>query len=230
MKHKQQIKKALAGFLACAVIGTNALPAAQQFSLLSPLSVTASAASCCSFNASTGVLTLSGNVTKSAVFPYRNDTRVKSVVCANGTVFPEDCSYMFENFKAVSMDLSKANTSAVKKMGYMFINCKNMTALDVSHFNTLRCTTMQSMFQNCEKLKKLDLSSFDVRSVTDLSHMFENCKSLTNLDVHSFAPVKCTTLCSMFAECASLTYLDLETLGYDTGNVTNMSFMFNDCV
>ena len=70
----------------------------------------------------TGTLTLSGAVKLADVTPYAKNDAVKKVVAAEGTVLPEYSGRMFENFKAESIDLSKADTSAVKTMNMMFLD------------------------------------------------------------------------------------------------------------
>lgn len=56
--------------------------------------------SCVSFDANTGVLTLSGNVKKEEVLAFSENEKVLSVVATAGTVMPADCSGMFYAFSA----------------------------------------------------------------------------------------------------------------------------------
>ncbi|MBR6071191.1 MAG: BspA family leucine-rich repeat surface protein, partial [Ruminococcus sp.] len=90
-----------------------------------------------SFDAETGVLTLlKGNVVKDEVQAYANNEAVKSVVAEEGAVLPEDCSAMFKNFKATSIDLTNANTSNVTGMSCMFMQCYELTDLNLSGIDT----------------------------------------------------------------------------------------------
>lgn len=227
MKHKQHIKQAIAGILACAVIGSNALPAASQFPALFPLAVTASAASCCSLNASTGVLTLSGNVDWSTVRSYANNAKVKSVVCKSGTVFPADSYGLFGDFRATTMDLSNANVRNVTNMRAMFSGCTQLTSINLNNFVTGSCTDMAAMFKNCYKLTSLDLRSFSTALVKDMSYMFDDCSNLQSIKLNSFNTASCKNMSNMFRDCSKL--VTLRTWSWNTSNVTNMSGMFMGC-
>jgi surface protein len=57
--------------------------------------------------------------------------------------------------------------------------------------------------------------------------MFFVCKSLTTLDLSSFNTSNVTDMGYMFNDCESLTTLDVSS--FDTSNVTNMDVMFESC-
>ena len=105
------------------------------------------------------------------------DSSVIGVVSYNKNV--TDMTGMFQNSKAITLDLSIFDTSNVTDMGYMFYNCTSLTSLDLSTFNTSNVTNMGRMFQSCSSLTSLDLSSFDTSNVTNMDYMFYNCTSLT---------------------------------------------------
>ena len=209
------------------------------------------------YNSRTGILTLKGNVVKTDVMKYRYDMTpdcpykdLKKVVCDKGTVFPADCSYLFQSFAAKEMDLSNADTSHVTNMSWMFAGCDSLESLDLrsfdtsnvtdmswmfdcdaksfnlSSFDTSNVTNMSCMFIDCEA-RTLDLSNFDTSNVTDMSGMFCMCFSLASLDIHSFNTSNVTNMHSMFSWCSDLESLDLS--NFDTKNVTDMSSMFEEC-
>ena len=61
----------------------------------------------------------------------------------------------------------------------------------------------------------------------DTHRMFYGCKQLTSLDLSGFQTPNVTDMSYMFHTCSALTSLDLS--GFDTSNVWNMSYMFLAC-
>ena len=111
-----------------------------------------------------GVLTIGGYVNKEQVWAAvgKKDVdsaptkKVTSVVAAEGTVLPEDCSSLFAEFgETESIDLSNANTANVTDMYAMFQNCSVLTSLDVCSFDTSKVTDMSAMFNGCSGLTSL---------------------------------------------------------------------------
>jgi len=156
----RNIKKAAAAILAVTVIG-GTLP----YSSTTFISNSASAesfsesSSTVSFDETTGVLTLSGNVNKNDVTKYKSNSKVKKVIALEGTKLPEDCSNLFAYFKSESIDLSKADTSMATSMNRMFYSCTNLTDLNISNFDTNMVLNMSEMFKDCFVLPSLDISS-----------------------------------------------------------------------
>ena len=93
----------------------------------------------------------------------------------------QDCENL-QNIK-FSPDFTIANASSMK---FMFSGCSSLTALDLSKFNTSQVKKMIWTFKDCSSLTKLDLSSFDTSNVIDMNGMFNNCSSLKELDLRSF--------------------------------------------
>ena len=180
-----------------------------------------------SLDEGTGVLTLSGNVTLDEVKEYEKDSRVKSVVCKNGTVFPEDCTGMFENFEAESIDISNADTSNVVNMDLMFDHCRSMKTVNVSGIDTSKVERMNSMFYYCISLESLDITGFNMEHVYGAAGMFNTCEKLKELDLSNFNCTEAVYVDDMFSNCSGLTSLDLSAM--DFSNVIEMSFMFSEC-
>ena len=87
---------------------------------------------------------------------------------------PEDSFSLFREFENLeSLILSKADTSNVTSMGWMFSDCRTLQTLDISGFDTSNVTDMQYMFWNCSALQSLDVSGFDTSNVTDMSSCFK---------------------------------------------------------
>ena len=180
------------------------------------------------FDSSTGILTLSGDVTVDEISQYRENSEVKTVkVAEEGAVLPENSEGLFEYIYAQTIDLKGVDTSNVTDMGYMFYYCSKLVSLDLSSLDTSNVTNMRNMFYNCYYLTSLDLSSFNTENVNDMSYMFCYCNKLTNLDLSSFDTGNVTNMSDMFDYCNNLTSLDIS--GFDTKNVTDMSHMFYSC-
>ncbi len=152
----------------------------------------------------------------------------KNIIALNDTVLSGDCSEMFSDMNAETIDLSKAKqTSNATNMNSMFKNCKNLKSLDISSLNTDYVTDMGSMFENCSQLNTIDISGFDTGKVTNMSSMFKNCSNLSELDLSNFYISDVANLDSVFEGCSSLTSLDLR--GFNTRNSTSLQRMFRGC-
>ena len=160
---------------------------------------------CFNFDETTGTLYLFGNVGRAAVAVYSGNTAVKKVIAQEGTILPDDCTLMFNGFKANEIDLSKAETSNVISMYGMFYNCTNLASLDLFGFDTAEVIDMNAMFSGCSALTVLDLRSFDTQNVEDMEEMFENCSSLHTIYVSDKWTVEnVSSSKDMFTACVSL--------------------------
>lgn len=229
MKNKF-IHRTAAGLLALTIVAgaSSALVTANAAEAPITLISANPSASTLSFDAETGTLTLSGNLNKQELINFKDYEKATTIVAEEGTVLPADSHNLFYGFiRTVSIDLSKADTSAVTDMSGMFFNCFNMVSLDISSFNTSNVTDMSNMFRDCSKLTEIDVTNFDTSNVTDMSHMFANCALIESLDLTGFNTSKVTSMHNMFGSCHHLTSLDLSS--FDTSNVTEMHYMFDHC-
>ncbi|MBQ3947423.1 MAG: BspA family leucine-rich repeat surface protein, partial [Ruminococcus sp.] len=172
-------------------------------------------------------LILSGNIDKKEVQTYAYKTAVNKVVAEKGSVLPADCSKMFENFRALSIDLSQVDSSKVKNMEKMFFECNGLQEINLSGFDTSNVTNMALTFCRCYNLKALDLSDFDTSKVVDMRSMFTACHWLNNLDISNFNTSKVKNMRYMFSECKRLKTIDVGR--FNTSNVKDMSYMFDNC-
>ena len=221
----RHIRRAAAAILAVALIG-GALPYNGGSPLLGT-AVVAHAESNVTFDEETGLLTLSGNITKDDLKSYKYNSKVKKVVALEGNVLPENSKDLFSFVRAESIDLSKADTHNVKNMSRMFYSCEQLTELDISGFDTSHVTDMNAMFQYCNILAELDVSGFDTRNVTDMSWMFHNCRALTELDVRNINTDSVVSMSNMFSSCTGIESLDVK--GFHTDKVKGFDHMFDNC-
>ena len=163
-------------------------------------------------------------------FKNRNKTTTKAVIDASFKDFrPTSTAFWLRWFTALTNieGLQNLNTSEVKDMSYMFVECSSLKALDLKNFNTSNVRNMRGMFRGCSALTSLDLKSFNASNVTNMSGMFAGCSALTSLNLTSFNTEKVTNMRGMFALCSALTTLDLK--NFNTSNVTDMDAMFFEC-
>ncbi|AIS09959.1 Chitinase [Lactobacillus sp. wkB8] len=93
----------------------------------------------------------------------------------------QDC----ENLQSIKFP-PNFTIAKVDDISRMFSGCSSLTALDLSKFNTSQVKKMIWTFKDCSSLTKLDLTSFDTSNVIDMNGMFNNCSSLKELDLRSF--------------------------------------------
>ena len=94
----------------------------------------------------------------------------------------DDISHMFSGYSSLTaLDLSKFNTSQVKKMIWTFMDCSSLTKLDLSSFDTSNVIDMNGMFNNCSSLKELDLRSFVIDPNIDKGYMLDGLAKLNTL-------------------------------------------------
>ncbi|MBP5433036.1 BspA family leucine-rich repeat surface protein [Ruminococcus sp.] len=186
------------------------------------------AAETISFDEGTGTLTLKGNVVVDEVMKYSLNKNVKTVIAEEGTVLPEDCRALFNNFEALKIDLSKADTSRVTNMAGMFSFCISLIDVDLSGLDASNVTHMNDLFYTCQSLKSIDLSGIDTSNVIDMHSMFCGCCSLESLDLSELDTSSVTNMDSMFKYCSSLESLDLSS--FDTSSVKSMEMMFGSCI
>ncbi len=155
---------------------------------------------------STDPITVSGDVCT-----YINDKPITSM------------NSMYENSQAISINLSKLNTSQVTDMSDMFRNSK-ATTIDVSNFDTSNVANMWWMFSESQ-VTELDLSKFDTSKVTNMFGIFYSSQ-VAVIDVSSFDTSKVTDMCEMFDYSQATTIKGLEK--FDTSSVTDMCYMFSN--
>ena len=202
---KALLKRAAAVALAVLTV-SGAVPAEPIAQLVKDISITAKADPAPVASFENGVLTLYGEVTNEAIDAYRDNDSVKKIVAANGTVLPGNCDNLFFGFYSVTeIDLSRANTSNVNSMSYMFSNCKALKIIDLSSFDTSSVESMTGMFFNCNSLTTLDLSDFDIKNVYSMESMFSGCSDLTTIKVSDKWNTKGVTQSNnMFLSCDKL--------------------------
>ena len=110
----------------------------------------AMAAASYSFDKSSGVMTLSGTVSASEIKSFDQKSSVLSIVASSGTVMPENCQALFQNYaNCTKIDLSKADFGKVTTMESMFSGCSALETLDLRGAGTSAATSSLYVFHNC---------------------------------------------------------------------------------
>ena len=142
----------------------------------------------------------------------------------------EDMEGFFGNCpNLISLDLSNFDASNVTTMRIMLNECKKLKEIKgLDKLITSNLIDMEGMFQYCAEIESLDLSNFDTSNVTNMAFLFNNCNNLKEIKgLDQFKTNKVTDIKSMFQSCYQLEYIDLS--NFDTSNVENMEYIFDDC-
>ena len=136
-------------------------------------------------------------------------------------------SMFLECCSLTELDLSGFNTANVEDMGSMFWLCSQLKTLDISGFNTANVDYMMAMFSGCSQLESIDVSGFNTANVQNMGAMFEGCSQLKTIDVSGFNTANVDGMIGMFSGCSQLETIDVS--GFNTANVHSMDRMFEGC-
>lgn len=136
------------------------------------------------------------------------------------------CCGMFNGLDLAQLDFSEIDTSNIVDMSEMFDSCK-LGKTFTPIFNTSNVKTMRMMFMDCEKTEEMDLSHFDVSKVVDFSQMLSGCLDLEKINLAGWNTESAEDLCGMFSNCYTIKELDLS--HFNTDNLKYMGYMFSNC-
>ncbi|ANZ57722.1 BspA family leucine-rich repeat surface protein [Fructilactobacillus lindneri] len=162
---------------------------------------------------------------KNVFLAAENPNNTDALTGTWGTV---NWSYDNENNK---LSLNTSGTLGTRdETGSPFTNQKivqNVKEIDVNAQIKLPSDS-SNLFTTLPVLTSINgLDKFDSSAVTNMNAMFYNDYKLTNLDVSNWDTSKVTSMSRIFQSCGSLEYLNVGgKFGKNTGNVTNMSYMF----
>ena len=145
-----------------------------------------------------------------------------------------NCSYMFSGCSNLAninlndqklIDFGNFDTSNVTDMSYMFYQTKIAYIPRNIKYNNV--TNLSHMFDGCSQVKWMVDNQNNASKAVDMSYMFANCRSLDAIPFISSSSA--TNLSHMFDGCSLLRYL-VASSAYFTGNIQDMSYMFNNCL
>lgn len=148
----------------------------------------------------------SKNRDMSVVGWYEGSTLFVAPMYGNKIFACTDCSFMFKscfNLKEI-IGLESFDTSDVRNMSFMFVDCVNLKSIDLSSFDTSNVIRTIGMFSRCKSLTTLNLSNFNTQNVRFTNWMMAKCKSIKDIDMSSFDLSKVKSLYGMFYGCESL--------------------------
>ena len=97
--------------------------------------------------------------------------------------------------------------------------------VDLSNFD-IKPSSIKYMFSGCENLEEIIFGDFDTSRITSMVELFAETK-VTSLDLSRFNTKNVEDMSYMFDDCKNLKYLNLE--NFDYSKVTNALKMLNDC-
>ncbi|MBR4731799.1 MAG: hypothetical protein IK081_03425 [Lachnospiraceae bacterium] len=173
------------------------------------------AATSYSFDKSTGVMTLSGTVSASEIKSFDQKSSVLSIVASSGTVMPENCQALFQNYaKCTKIDLSKADFGKVTTMESMFSGCSALVTLDLRGSGTSGASDSLYVFHNCLGSDKSPYVFHNhdganapyvfynsngqkaaSSNLTGVTNLFSGCSALTTLTLGSWFTEVTETMC-----------------------------------
>ena len=131
---------------------------------------------------------------------YNENKPTNALPIENYNEWPEG---LRETITTAEIDQSLKDYTTLNSCAYWFYNFKNLTEItNLKYLNTENVEDMSNMFASCSKLKSLDLSNFKTAKVKSMYWMFCRCDDLERIEIGD---------------------------GWNTGNVINMSGLFNGC-
>ena len=111
-------------------------------------------------------------------------------------------------------------------------NYDNRCSIDLNNLNTSEVTTMSYMFSHCPIYYGIDFNKFNTKNVRSMRGMFSGSfipyyyvdKVNKIVNISGFNTRNVTDMSYMFADCDNIYFNDS---GFDTRNVTDMSYMFS---
>jgi len=125
--------------------------------------------------------------------------------------------------------LNYSNYMKNKKKGIILHDDKtNNLELDSSNVKIFINNDNEIIYNGLNKLPKgkIKITIKFEKLLTDCKGMFHKLENLTNIDMSSFITRKVTDMSYMFSDCINLKTIKLS---FNTNNVTDMSSMFNNC-
>ena len=135
---------------------------------------------------------------------------------------------------------SNGEIRANQNSSYWFSGFRNLYEISFDNFVTSDVTDMSHMFHGTHYISSLDLRNWDVSNVTDMSYMFTGDEFyFWNMSVQTDMNSKPSTLdkieqnnnadfmvAEMYEHCSNIQEINFE--GWNTSNVTDMSYMFEN--
>lgn len=143
-----------------------------------------------------------------------------------------DSSYMFDKFVNIKqIDLSHISFKKVRKMNFMFSNCKYLTNLNMDNDETITLDEMQGMFFDCQSIVDLNLFMINTKNVCSMNSLFFNCKNLKNIyiDTNNWSINKVNNFNKMYFNCAMLkTNFNFKAIDIDESKYKQYSIAGDD--
>lgn len=128
---------------------------------------------------------------------------------------------MFDSYSDLTT-MPSIDTSNGTNFNSMFRSCLNLYIM--SELDTSKGQDLSFMFYGCKSLLSIDYV-FDLSSAINVASMFQSCAQIVR--VPALDLTTCINTSNMFRACKCL--IELKLIGMDTGNKSNLDYMFYDC-
>lgn len=111
----------------------------------------------------------------------------------------------FKGYTGTSLDndLRQIDTSNLKKLSSLFMDCTKLTSIDATNLVKSNITSISGMFDDCNSVTSINITGWDCSNVTDVAGMFCRCRVIPE----GFSELKfgkLTNISSMFSSCSAL--------------------------
>ena len=182
-------------------------------------------------------------------------TKGNHTIYAEWDYIMTDLSHLFRERKTlVEVDLSLINTTNIERMVKTFRDCISLRKVVLPNITSSSLIEILGMFEGCISLTSVEFTGeFTTKNVNNTESMFKGCKSLVSINFpNSFDTSNVTKIKDMFSGCISLISLNFKIFdlskinntacffnstkisnfeldNFDTSQVTDMEYMFNNC-
>ena len=182
-------------------------------------------------------------------------TKGNHTIYAEWDYIMTDLSHLFRERKTlVEVDLSLINTTNIERMVKTFRDCISLRKVVLPNITSSSLIEILGMFEGCISLTSVEFTGeFTTKNVNNTESMFKGCKSLVSINFpNSFDTSNANEIKDMFSGCISLISLNFKIFdlskinntacffnstkisnfeldNFDTSQVTDMEYMFNNC-
>ncbi len=162
-----------------------------------------------------------------AFWQCHNISSIKGLDTSNVT----NMSMMFYQSEISSIDLSWLNMQSATDISFMFQDCKKLESVNLSNLGGNNLININYIFTQCNKLKNINMSGFNFGKATSMSVLFSGdacgLRELEYVSLNNARALYVTNMSNMFLGSELLKTVDF--FDFDSGEVTDMSYMFMRC-
>ena len=171
---------------------------------------------------------LNGEEISDVIYNISINSEGENIIILEWNETLDSINHMFTDCVNITeVDLSRFDSSNVRRMSGMFYNCISLTSVNFFNFDSSLIEGMGSLFYNCTSLISIDLSKFNTYNLRYMNEVFYNCSSIKFINLSNFETSRIISIQKIFYNCASLTSIDFQNLNMK--NINNTENMFLGC-